>query len=129
MPRAADHSGFTLIELLMVLVIIGLLASVLVPKFYNSRERAFVGAMKSDLRNLASAEEEYFYDYQNYTTTVANLAGFRTSTGVSITINQAHQGGWSATATHNNSTASCWLFVGNAAPVGSATVDGQITCN
>ena len=44
--------GFTLIELLMVIVIIGILVSVLIPRFANSREKAFVTAMKSDLRNV-----------------------------------------------------------------------------
>lgn len=129
MPRVAEGRGFTLIELLMVLVIIGLLASVLVPRFANSRERAFVGAMKSDLRNLASAEEEYFYDYQSYTVTVANLAGFRPSTGVAVTVHQAHEGGWSASTTHTNTTKICSLFVGNAAPVAPAGVEGQVACN
>lgn len=124
-----QRRGFTLIELLMVLVIMGLLASVLVPRFANSREKAFVAAMKSDLRNLASAQEEYFYDYQTYTTAPSNMAGFRSTTGVTIAISQAHQGGWSATASHNNSPRQCSLFVGNVSPVGAATVEGQVACN
>lgn len=113
----------------MVVVIIGLLASVLIPRFANSREKAFLAAMKSDLRNLASAEEEYFYDYQSYTATVASLVAFRPSTGVSVVVGQAHQGGWSATVSHTNVTRQCFLFVGNVTPVGVATVEGQITCN
>lgn len=129
MPRVAEGRGFTLIELLMVLVIIGLLASVLVPRFANSRERAFVASMKSDLRNLASAEEEYFYDYQTYTVTLANLSGFRPSTGVVVTVHQAHEGGWSASTTHNNTPKTCSLYAGNAAPVAPASVEGQVACN
>lgn len=121
--------GFTLIELLMVVVIIGLLASVLVPRFANTRERAFLASMKSDLRNLASAEEEYFYDQQTYTTVTANLASFRPSTGVTVTVGQAHQGGWSATASHSNTARQCFLYIGNATPVGNATSEGQVTCN
>ncbi len=121
--------GFTLIELLMVVVIIGLLAAILVPRFANSREKSFVAAMKSDLRNLASAEEDYFYDYQTYTTNAAGMAMFRTTTGVSVTIGQAHQGGWSATASHTNTARQCFLFVGNVSPVGAATVEGQVACN
>ena len=113
----------------MVVVIIGLLASVLIPRFANTRARAFLASMKSDLRNLASAEEEYFYDQQAYTTALGNLAAFRPSTGVTIVVGEAHQGGWSATASHANVTRQCFLFVGNATPVGAATTEGQITCN
>jgi len=113
----------------MVVVIIGLLASVLVPRFANTREKAFLSSMKSDLRNLASAEEEYFYDQQTYTANTGDLTGFRPSTGVTITIGSANQGGWSASAKHNNTARQCFLFVGNASPVGTATVEGQVTCN
>ena len=124
----ARSRGFTLIELLMVLVIIGLLASVLVPRFAHSREKAFVANMKVDLRNLATAQESYFYDYQAYTTNLNALTAFRPSTRVSIVVNQATMGGWSATASHPNTPRRCALFVGNATPVSAATQEGQIGC-
>lgn len=123
------YRGFTLIELLMVVVIIGLLASVLIPKFANSREKAFMATMKSDLRNLATAQESYFYDNQAYTMAVTDLAAYRPSTGVTITVNEASMGGWSATATNNNSSRECYLYVGNAAAVGAATQEGQVACS
>jgi prepilin-type N-terminal cleavage/methylation domain-containing protein len=125
----ARTRGFTLIELLMVVVIIGLLASVLIPRFGNSREKAFMATMKSDLRNLATAEEAYFYDYAIYATTHTALTSYRPSTGVSVTVNEATIGGWSATAQHPNATRKCYLFVGNAAPLGVATAEGQVACD
>jgi len=120
--------GFTLIELLVVVVIMGILVSVMVPRYQASREKAFVAAMKSDLRNLASAEESYFYDSATYTTSVSALTTFSSSRGVTITINQSTMGGWSATATHSSTLRQCFLYVGNVSPVGGATVEGQVTC-
>jgi len=121
--------GFTLIELMMVVVIIGLLASVLIPRFAHTREKAFMASMKADLRNLATAEESYFYDYTSYTTNLGGLPSFRPSTGVTIAVNEATMGGWSATASHSSTPRLCYLFVGNASPVGAATVEGQVACN
>ena len=120
--------GFTLIELMVVVVIIGILASVVVPRWQVTREKAFVASMKADLRNLASAEEAYFYDYATYTTNVSALPTFSLSRGVNVVVNESSIGGWSATASHSNSPRQCFLYIGNVSPVGGATVEGQITC-
>ncbi len=56
------RKGFTLIELLIVVVIIGILAAIAIPKFANTKEKAYLAAMKSDLRNLATYEESYAAD-------------------------------------------------------------------
>ncbi len=57
-----NRKGFTLIELLIVVVIIGILAAIAIPKFANTKEKAYLASMKSDLRNLVTAEEAYFAD-------------------------------------------------------------------
>ena len=64
----SNRKGFTLIELLIVVVIIGILAAIAIPKFANTKEKAYWPAMKSDLRNLVTAEEGFFSDNQDYTT-------------------------------------------------------------
>ena len=47
-----NKKGFTLIELLIVVVIIGILAAIAIPKFANTKDKAYVAAMKSDLATL-----------------------------------------------------------------------------
>jgi prepilin-type N-terminal cleavage/methylation domain-containing protein len=120
--------GFTLIELLIVVVIVGILASIAIPKFANTKEKAYLATMKSDLRNLATAEESFLFDSLTYTTSMASLNGWQPSTGVTITINSASGGGWAATATHNVTTKKCYLFYGSAGPIGTATVEGKVAC-
>ncbi len=106
-----------------------ILVTVLIPRFATSREKAFITAMKSDLRNLATAEESYYYDNATYASSLAVLGSFNPTVGVSIVVNEAGKKGWSATAASANSPRQCFLFVGSASPVGVATQEGQITCN
>ena len=120
--------GFTLIEMLMVIVIIGILVTVLIPRFATSREKAFVTAMKSDLRNLATAEESYFYDNDSYSPDLTRLPAFNATNGVTVTIAAATQTGWSASASSVNSSQQCYLFVGNMGFLGAATQEGLVAC-
>ena len=123
-----SRNGFTLIELLIVVVIIGLLATIAIPKFSNTKEKAYVAAMKSDLRNLATAEEAFFYDSAKYTTNFALMNNFNPSAGVTMVLN-ATTSGWSASTTSAFAPArQCALFSGNATPLAPATVEGRITC-
>jgi len=114
----------------MVVTILGLLASIAVNRLTSSRDRSFVTVMKSDLRNFAVAQESYFYDYSVYTGDLAALEarGFQLSPGDSLAINEATVLGWSATTQHMNTTVRCYVFVQGAAPVGTATKEGHISC-
>jgi type IV pilus assembly protein PilA len=122
------RSGFTLIELLIVVVIIGILAAIAVPKFYQTKGKAYVTSIKTDLRNLVTAEEAYFYQYASYTTDTTQLR-FKTSVGVQLQIPVATASGWSATATHSLAyPLTCAIFFGSAPPLAPAITEGVLNC-
>ena len=129
------RKGFTLIELLIVVVIIGILAAIAIPKFANTKEKAYLASMKSDLRNMATTQESYFADNQvyvsgpaqNLTGGTVSLNGFVPSAGVTITAAGTGGTGWSATSTHTATTKTCAIFVGVAA-VSPATVEAEPKC-
>ena len=126
MTRA--RKGFTLIELLIVVVIIGILAAIAIPKFEFTKGKANVSAIKSDLRNLMSAQEAYYYDYQTYAKNLSDLS-VQTSKGVLLQIFDADNKGWSATATHPQAyPLTCGVYVAGAAPRPPADVEGLIGC-
>jgi type IV pilus assembly protein PilA len=123
--RLTGKKGFTLIELLIVVVIIGILAAIAIPKFANTKEKAYVASEKSDLRNLATAEESYFSDNQTYTTNQTNM-NFTPSTGVTVSGMVADGKGWKADASHSATTRACHLAFGSQA---TTTNDGIISCD
>ena len=124
-----SRKGFTLIELLIVVVIISILAAIAIPKFNNTKGKANWAAMRSDLHNLATAEETYFYENQAYTNDM-NALKFHGSPGVQITINAGGQPGWSATSTHPMAWPhTCAIFSGGAPALAPATTEGVVGCN
>jgi prepilin-type N-terminal cleavage/methylation domain-containing protein len=97
------RAGFTLIELLIVVVIIGVLAAIALPKFGNTKSRAAIASMKADLRNLATVQESYFMDYRIYAADItdiqANPYTYRNSGQNTIVITSGTGGLWAASAT------------------------------
>ena len=130
------RKGFTLIELLIVVVIIGILAAIAIPKFANTKEKAYLASMKSDLRNMATTQESYFADNQVYIAGTANnttagtssIYGFVPSAGVTVTAAATGGTGWNSQSAHTATTRTCAIFIGVAA-VSPATVEGEPKCN
>jgi hypothetical protein len=81
-------------------------------------DRAYVAMMKSDLRNLVTAQEAYFADHATYAASLSQLTNlYRPSTGVVVTVPAGTDKGWSGTATHPSLPgAACSVFVGSPAP-------------
>ena len=123
-----SRKGFTLIELLIVVVIIGILAAIAIPKFANTKSKAYVTAMKSDLRNLVSAEESFFSDSARYTTNLTSL-GFKQSTGVTAPAIVTYPGAWVATNNHTQlSGTTCGIGVNTTNPTVSTAGEGEPSC-
>jgi type IV pilus assembly protein PilA len=119
--RLQGESGFTLIELLVVVAIIGILAAIAIPQFSAYRKRGYEAALKSDLRNAATAEEAYFA--QNFTYKSGSLVsgtpeGYNKSSDLTTMTAAVGTNTYLLTATHNNCAGINWTF---------ASVTGAVT--
>jgi prepilin-type N-terminal cleavage/methylation domain-containing protein len=127
------RGGFTLIELLIVVVVIGILATIAIPKFSSMREKSYVAAVTSDLKSFASQQEIYLSDNFTYAGSVTAMAPDLTlSDNVTITVNEATGTGWAATGTHSGlASRQCGLYFGSASSSNAspAVVPGVVTCN
>jgi type IV pilus assembly protein PilA len=125
----SNRKGFTLIELLIVVVIIGILAAIAIPKFAATKDKAKLASVKTDLRNSMTAEEAYFSDYSTYGTfgQLQTASNFTLSAGNTGAITPASNGYTSSftNATISTGITTCHVQVGAGA---GSTVDGVIVC-
>lgn len=125
-----NRKGFTLIELLIVVVIIGILAAIAIPKFATTKDKAKLASVKTDLRNFMTAQEAYFSDYATYGSLAQLQAApynYSFSTGNSGAATGVASG---FTGVFNNTSistgvTSCQVQVGAGA---ASTVDGVLRC-
>jgi type IV pilus assembly protein PilA len=119
-----NKKGFTLIELLIVVVIIGILAAIAIPKFANTKEKAYIASMKADLRNLATYEESFAADsaglyFSGTASGTTAVNGFLPSQNVTVVAASVTgpPASWSASASHSLTLKTC-----------SSSAAGLITC-
>ncbi len=123
------QKGFTLIELMIVVAIIAILAAIAIPKFANTKDKAYITAMKSDLRNMVTAEEAFFSDSSKYTTNETAM-NFKQSTGVNPPVITTGQGYWSAEISHSQLAGhTCAIAINTPNPLVTTAGEGEPVCN
>src|SRR5689334_7042137 len=111
------NKGFTLIEILIVLLVVGALAAIAVPRYAGAKDKAYQAAMTADLRAAAILEEQYAADnhgqyFSGSATHDSPLNGFTPSKDVTVTFTAfnilgSQLGDWVAVAHHGQSTENC----------------------
>lgn len=128
--RTRSNAGFTLIELLIVVVIIGILATIAIPKFAATKDKSKLASVRSDIRNIMTAQEAYWADFGTFATLGQLQAATNyTFSGGNAAAISATASGYTATVTNSTITSAldeCSVQVGGGA---ATTLDGQIICS
>jgi prepilin-type N-terminal cleavage/methylation domain-containing protein len=109
--------GFTLVEVAVVMLVIGILAAIAIPRYSGSKDKAYLAAMKADLVSASIYEEQYAAEnhgqyFSGVATSDTPVQGYRASKEITVTLVAANILGsqlseWTATAKHAQSPESC----------------------
>lgn len=81
LPRPQKPRGFTLLELLVVLVVLGLLAGIVAPKYFTQLGKSEVKVARAQIEGLAKALDLYRLDTGHYPNTEQGLKALVTRPG------------------------------------------------
>ena len=125
-----NRKGFTLIELLIVVVIIGILAAIAIPKFSSVKQKGYRTQAISDLTSLRTAEETFFTDSNRYGTLAEIATKFSSTSGVGTPAIVPSTSYWSATLTHPQIPGmTCAVSVATVNPIKAGAGEGEPTCD
>jgi hypothetical protein len=120
--------GQILVSVVWGVPFIAIVFSSVFPYCGGPKEKAYVAAMKSDLRNLAEAEESCLADNKTYAITI-DTAWFVSTPGVTVRIGAASRTGWNATATHRSLPGTvCAVYGGSGPAAAPADTAGEVKC-
>jgi type IV pilus assembly protein PilA len=94
---AQEESGFTLVELLVVMLILGLLAAIAIPAFFNQRDKAKDADAKTSVRTAETAMETYATDNDGSydaadAAALVNIESTLSDADLTVTVNAAGDG-------------------------------------
>jgi prepilin-type N-terminal cleavage/methylation domain-containing protein len=131
MRRLPTREGFTLIELLIVIVIVGILATIAIKVFWTAKDRGMESTLKSDLRTVAVHQETWYERNYTYAEDIDSLVNFSLSPSVELDIQHADPDGWAAVASSPSLIGMrCGFWIGSV-PNGldtPATMPGRVQC-
>ena len=124
-----SNKGFTLIELLIVVVIIGILAAIAIPKFSSVKQKGYKTQAIAEMQSMKTAQETFFTDSNRYGA-LAELSGFSHTSAVGSPTVVPSTSYWSATLTHPQIPGmTCAIAVATPNPINASAGEGEPKCD
>lgn len=123
------EAGFTLIELLVVMLILGILAAIALPAFFNQKDKAGDAKAKEYAHSAQVAMETYYTDNSTYTTDVALLEDIEpTLSSADLTVEAADGDSYKFYTVGNSATQKFYVANDNGTMTFECDVNGEGGC-